>query len=174
LVSTVDKLSDLLQEYDKKLTINANEDKNNQNPNEKSNILDSKSDIFQTGFSYKRNNETTKKINKEIFTPPENNEKKETTPDVNMNNDKVENYDNLGKEKEKDNEDPLKVSFKEQNNELINDILKDADTSQTIIRKTNTNKTIKINPNAEYKNDDNIVKLLILLMIKIIKASPKI
>ena len=42
LVSTVDKLSDLLQEYDKEHTINTNEDKSNQNPNEKSNFLDSR------------------------------------------------------------------------------------------------------------------------------------
>ena len=165
LVSTVDKLSDLLQEYDKEHgTINANEYKSNQNPNDKSNFLDSKSDIFKTGFSYKHNNETIKKIDKEMITPPENNEKKETTPDVNENKDKAENNNNLDKEKnkdadnDKDKEDnnPLKVSFKEQNNELLNDILKDVDTSQTFVRKTNTNKTIKINPNTTNTNDDNV------------------
>ena len=164
LVSTVDKLSDLLQEYDKEHTINTNEDKSNQNPNEKSNFLDSKSDIFKTGFSYKNNNETTKKLNKEMITPPENNEKKETTSNVNENKDKVENNNNLDKDenkdkdkdKEKEDNDPLKVSFKEQNNELVNDILKDVDTSQTIVRKTNSNKTIKINPNVTNTNDDNV------------------
>ena len=164
LVSTVDKLSDLLQEYDKEHTINTNEDKSNQNPNEKSNFLDSKSDIFKTGFSYKNNNETTKKIDKEMITPPENKEKKETKPEVNENKDKVENNNNLDKdenkekdkEKEKEDNDPLKVSFKEQNNELLNDILKDVDTSQTFVRKTNTNKTIKMNPNVTNTNDDNV------------------
>lgn len=156
LVSTVDKLSDLLQEYDKEHTINTNAEKNSQNPNEKSKFIDSKSDIYKTGFSYKRDNETTKKIDKEIVTPSENNEKKETTPDTNKNNDKVENNDNLDKEKEKDAEDPLKVSFTEQNNELVNDILKDVDTSQTIIRETNSNRTIKINQNVTNTNDDNV------------------
>jgi len=158
LVSTVDKLSDLLQEYDKEHTINASEDKNNQNPNEKSKFIDSKSDIYKTGFSYKRDNETTKKIDKEIVTPSEYNEKKETYPDTNKNNDKVENNDNLDKEKEKekDAEDPLKVSFTEQNNDLVNDILKDVDTSQTIIRETNSNRNIKMNPNVTNTNDDNV------------------
>ena len=163
LVSTVDKLSDLLQEFDKDHTINTNnEDKSNQNPNDKSNFIDSKSDIFKTGYSFNKNNKTTKKLDKEIVTPPENNEKKETKPDVNENKDKVENNNNLDKDenkdkdKDKEDNDPLKVSFKEQNNELVNDILKDVDTSQTFIRKTNTNKTIKINPNVTNTNDDNV------------------
>ena len=163
LVSTVDKLSDLLQEFDKDHTINTNnEDKSNQNPNDKSNFLGSKSDIFKTGYSFNKNNKTTKKLDKEMVTPPENNEKKETKPDVNENKDKVENNNNLDKDqnkdkdKDKEDNDPLKVSFKEQNNELVNDILKDVDTSQTFIRKTNTNKTIKINPNVTNTNDDNV------------------
>ena len=163
LVSTVDKLSDLLQEFDKDHTINTNnEDKSNQNPNDKSNFIDSKSDIFKTGYSFNKNNKTTKKLDKEMVTPPENNEKKETKPDVNENKDKVENNNNLDKDKNKDKDkdkednDPLKVSFKEQNNELVNDILKDVDTNQTFIRKTNTNKTIKINPNVTNTNDDNV------------------
>ena len=163
LVSTVDKLSDLLQEFDKDHTINTNnEDIITQNPNDKSNFLDSKSDIFKTGYSFNKNNKSTKKLNKKMITPPENNEKKETKPDVNENKDKVENNNNLvkdenkDKDKDKEDNDPLKVSFKEQNNELVNDILKDVDTSQTIIRETNSNRNIKMNPNVTNTNDDNV------------------
>jgi len=137
LTSTVDKLQDLLLDNDKEESTNVNEDKSN-NLNDKTNFLDSKSDIFKTGFTYKRNED----------------ENKENKQDQNDNNN--ENNDNNDLNKGKDIHNPLRLaSFKEENNELLNNILKNVDTSQSFIRKTNTNKTIKITPNMVEANDKN-------------------
>ena len=137
LVSTVDKLHDLLLDNDKEESTNVNEDKSN-NLNDKTNFLDSKSDIFKTGFTYKRNED----------------ENKENKQDQNDNNN--ENNDNNDLNKGKDIHNPLRLaSFKEENNELLNNILKNVDTSQSFIRKTNTNKTIKITPNMVEANGKN-------------------
>ena len=137
LTSTVDKLQDLLLDNDKEESTNVNEDKSN-NLNDKTNFLDSKSDIFKTGFTYKRNED----------------ENKENKQDQNDNNN--ENNDNNDLNKGKDIHNPLRLaSFKEENNELLNNILKNVDTSQSFIRKTNTNKTIKITPNMVEANGKN-------------------
>ena len=165
LVSTVDKLSDLLLEYEKEESTNNNENKSitNTNINDNSNILDSKSDIFKTGFSYKHKNET-QNLQKENITPSNN--KENQTPIENKENIPIEKEDKKNNEnnnksninEEKDIHNPLRISsFKDQNNELLNDILKDVDTSQTIVRNNNTNKTIKINPNIiNNENNNNI------------------
>ena len=137
LVSTVDKLHDLLLDNDKEESTNMNEDKSN-NLNDKTNLLDSKSDIFKTGFSYKRHED-------------ENKENKQDQNDNNNNNNENNDLD-----KGKDVHNPLRLpSFKEENNELLNNILKNVDTSQSFIRKTNTNKTIKITPNMVETNEKN-------------------
>jgi len=137
LVSTVDKLHDLLLDNDKEESTNMNEDKSN-NQNDKTNLLDSKSDIFKTGFSYKRHED-------------ENKENKQDQNDNNNNNNENNDLD-----KGKDVHNPLRLpSFKEENNELLNNILKNVDTSQSFIRKTNTNKTIKITPNMVETNEKN-------------------
>ena len=72
LVSTVDKLDELLLGDEKEESTNMNEDKSNLNQNENiTNILsDSKSDIFKTGFSYKKNE--SKKFEKENNISPDN------------------------------------------------------------------------------------------------------
>ena len=140
LVSTVDKLQDLLLDNDKEESTNVNEDKSN-NLNDKTNFLDSKSDIFKTGFTYKRNED----------------ENKENKPEQNdNNNDNNDNNENNDLNKGKDIHNPLRLAaFKEENNELLNNILKNVDTSQSFIRKTNTNKTIKITPNMIETNEKN-------------------
>ena len=138
LVSTVDKLNDILLDNDREESTNINEDKSN-NLNDKTNLLDSKSDIFKTGFSYKKNADESK-------------ENKQNQNDSN-NNDNNDNNDLING---KDIHNPLRIaSFKEENNELLNNILKNVDTSQSFIRKTNTNKTIKITPNMVEINENN-------------------
>ena len=140
------KLEDLLLSYDKEDKTNDKTNINDDITNNKSNaLLDSKSDIFKTDYS---KNEV-QNINKEINS-------NENTPN---NKDCKNEIQNLMKMSE------IKKSsmVKEPNNELLNDILRNVDTSQTFIRKNNSNVIVNnnlninnINANENKNNENNI------------------
>ena len=139
--------------------------KTNNNNATKSNILiDSKSDIYKTGFSHINKNET-QNISKDIInqSPTDENKKnKDKDKDIELNkNDKNDN--NIINEDNKEMPDPLLGATalknlgidKEPNNELLNDILRNVDTSQTFIRKNKANKSFKLNMNNNLDENSN-------------------
>ena len=132
------KLEDLILSYDKE---ESTKDKTNINEDNVSNnnLIDSKSDIFKTGFSYINKNET-QNLNKEI-----NNLNNNENNNINQENKEENNPINIP--------DIKNLSIKEPNNELLNDILRNVDTSQTFIKKANSNQIPS--PNLENKINDN-------------------
>ena len=150
------KLEDLLLSYEKDESTKDKTNIVNETDNTNNNLLDSKSDIFKTGFSYINKNET-QNLNKEI----NNNENK-----------------NLNQENKEEN-NPLDISaiknlsIKEPNNDLLNDILRNVDTSQTFIRKANSNKITNTNLNMDNNiNDNNNFTKNLNDMIKNVNPNP--
>ena len=147
ITSNENKLEDLLLSYDKEEKTNDKTNINDETTNNNTNVLESKSDIFKTGF-YDLNKNETQNLNKDIINPKiENKENKENNDNLNNENGNPMNISglkNLNIEKEK-----------EPNNELLNDILRNVDTSQTFLKKYNSNKEITTNLNINNSNTNN-------------------
>jgi len=144
-----DKLEDLLLDYEKENNIEPNEDnkENNDNKkedNNKNNLLGSKSDIFKSEFINK--DETN---NKETEIPTKENSEINKT-DNNINNiteSNKESKSSLGFSKIQ-----MGSIVNEPNRDLLSDILRNVDTSQSIIRKNNSN---PVNPKSSNLNNLN-------------------
>ena len=150
-----DKLEDLLLDYENDNNIELNEEnkENNQDKqeNNKNNLLGSKSDIFKSGF-----------INKEESNNNENNSPTKENSKINNNditNITDTNDNNKLTESNKESKSSLGFSkikmgslINEPNNDLLNDILRNVDTSQSIIRKNNQN---QVNPQSSLENNIN-------------------
>ena len=150
------KLEDLLLSYEKDESTKDKTNIVNETDNTNNNLLDSKSDIFKTGFSYINKNET-QNLNKEI----NNNENK----NINQENKEENNTLDISAIKN--------LSIKEPNNDLLNDILRNVDTSQTFIRKANSNKITNTNLNMDNNiNDNNNFTKNLNDMIKNVNPNP--
>lgn len=144
-----DKLEDLLLDYEKENNIEPNEDnkENNDNKkedNNKNNLLGSKSDIFKSEF-----------INKDET----NNKETEIPTKENSEINKTDNNNNKITESNKESKSSLGFSkiqmgsiVNEPNSDLLSDILRNVDTSQSIIRKNNSN---PVNPKSSNLNNLN-------------------
>ena len=158
-----DKLEDLLLDYEKN---NKDNDENkNEEENNKNNLLDSKSDIFKSEF-----------INKEktnIFNKEENDNEKDNPSKDNTTNNYINNNTNTDNNKlsESNRESKNSIGFskikmtdlvKEPDNDLLNNILQNVDTSQSIInKKNNSNKIIPQLPNINTNSNQNEQKNII-------------
>ena len=145
-----DKLEDLLLDYENDNNIELNEEnkENNQDKqeNNKNNLLGSKSDIFKSGF-----------INKEESNNNENNSPTKENSKINNNditNITDTNDNNKLTESNKESKSSLGFSkikmgslINEPNNDLLNDILRNVDTSQSIIVLLGKIIQIKLIPN---------------------------
>lgn len=147
ITSNENKLEDLLLSYDKEEKTNDKTNINDETTNNNTNVLDSKSDIFKPGF-YNLNQNETQNLNKDIMNPKiENKDNKDIINNENDNPMNISGLKNINIEKEKE---------KEPNNELLNDILKNVDTSQTFLKKYNSNKEITTHLNINNLNENNI------------------
>ena len=142
ITSNENKLEDLLLSYDKEEKTVDKTNINDETTNNNTNVLESKSDIFKTGF-YDLNKNETQNLNKDMMNPKiENKDNKDNNNNDNPMN--ISGLKNINIEKEK-----------EPNNELLNDILKNVDTSQTFLKKYNSNKEITTHLNINNVNDNN-------------------
>ena len=137
-----DKLEDLLLDYDKENKIEINDDNKNKNidnnkDNKKNNLLGSKSDIFKSEFI---NKEESK--NQENETPTKENTEKNETNDNNVIKNNISESNKESKSSLGFSKIQMGSLAKEPNNDLLNDILRNVETSQSIIRKNNSNKNI--------------------------------
>jgi len=154
-----DKLEDLILDYEKdndnQQKQENNELKNNGSDNNKNNLLGSKSDIFKSEIinkveSNNKENELPTKENTEINSTTNNNN------NDNNNNNKLtesnkESQSSLGFSKIK-----MGSLANEPNNDLLNDILRNVDTSQSFIGKNNANQKNQIPPNLNISNKINM------------------
>ena len=171
-----DKLEDLLLDYEKENDIEEKKDNNDKDINDKkeednkNNLLGSKSDIFKSDFIKK---EKTNIFNKEDENNKNDNEKPttentENTTEIIDNNININKNDDNNKLSESNKESKTSLGFSkikmsniisnEPNNDLLNDILRNVDTSQSIIqKKSNSNKQLNINKNNLTKNLDDLI-----------------
>ena len=146
-----DKLEDLLLDYEKENNIEPNEDNkdNNENKkedNNKNKLLGSKSDIFKSEFINK--DETN---NKETEIPTkENSEINKTDNNNNITESNKESKSSLGFSKIQ-----MGSIVNAPNSDILNDILRNVDTSQSIIRKNNSNPVNAKSPNLDILNNKN-------------------
>ena len=151
--SNEDKLEDLLLDYEKEQKIDTNEENKNNKDNNKNILLGSKSDIFKSEFI---NKEESKNSDKETNNKEKDSQTKENT-EVNENN----NINNINNISESNQESKSSLGFskiqmgslaKEPNHDLLNDILRNVDTSQSFINKNNLNQA---NPQPSNLNNLN-------------------
>ena len=146
-----DKLEDLLLEYEKENNNELNEDnkdnkENKKEDNNKNKLLGSKSDIFKSEFINK--DETN---NKETEIPTkENSEINKTDNNNNITESNKESKSSLGFSKIQ-----MGSIVNAPNSDILNDILRNVDTSQSIIRKNNSNPVNPKYPNPDILNNKN-------------------
>ena len=145
-----DKLEDLLLDYEKENNIELNEDNkdNNENKkedNNKNKLLGSKSDIFKSEFINK--DETS---NKETEIPTKENSEINKTDNNNITESNKESKSSLGFSKIQ-----MGSLVNDPNSDILNDILRNVDTSQSIIRKNNSNPVNAKSPNLDILNNKN-------------------
>ena len=146
-----DKLEDLLLDYEKENNIELNEDnkdnkENKKEDNNKNKLLGSKSDIFKSEFINK--DETN---NKETEIPTkENSEINKTDNNNNITESNKESKSSLGFSKIQ-----MGSLVNDPNSDILNDILRNVDTSQSIIRKNNSNPVNAKSPNLDILNNKN-------------------
>jgi len=145
-----DKLEDLLLDYEKENNIELNEDnkENNENKkedNNKNKLLGSKSDIFKSEFINK--DETS---NKETEIPTKENSEINKTDNNNITESNKESKSSLGFSKIQ-----MGSIVNAPNSDILNDILRNVDTSQSIIRKNNSNPVNPKSPNLDILNIKN-------------------
>ena len=146
-----DKLEDLLLDYEKENNIE-NEEVNKDNKNDKQNnnknkLLGSKSDIFKSEFINDEESKNTNKEDNKIEKETPTKENTETNDNNNISESNKESKSSLGFSKIK-----MGSLAQEPNNDLLNDILRNVDTSQSIIRKNNSK---QVNHQSQITNNLN-------------------